>query len=110
MTPYNIFIAILAVSLFNGLASPWVAVFYMLSPLWIVNLFYGATTFLNLSEFMFYFASIIVSTATLLVGGVPAALLEHLVPSTRESPGSMLIWLGGVLALSLPAIQRVFFG
>jgi hypothetical protein len=107
MKPQNIFVVIVAMSLFNGLASPWLAVAMMLAPIWIVSLFPGVAEFLNVSEFVFYFASIIVSTATLLLGGVPAALLERLAPSLRESTAAMLVWLGGVVFLSLPALAKI---
>lgn len=107
MNPNNIFLLVLVVSLFNGLASPWVAVAFMLAPVWIVSLFPGISTFLNLPEFVFYFASILVSTATLLIGGVPAALYERLLGGEPESPAAMLIWLGGVVFLSLPAFAKL---
>lgn len=106
MKPQSIFLVIVAMSLFNGLASPWLAVAFVLAPVWVVSLFPGIAGLLNLSEFVFYFASIIVSTATLLVGGVPAALFERIVPSAKESRASMLVWLSGVLLLSLPALAR----
>jgi hypothetical protein len=107
VNPKQIFLLVLVVSLYNGLASPWVAIVYMLAPIWIVSLFPGIATFLNLPEFVFYFASILIATATLLVGGVPAALYERVLGGEPQSPAAMLVWLGGVVFLSLPALAKL---
>jgi hypothetical protein len=51
-----------------------------------------------------FWSSVLLSTATLLVSGVPAALYERLVEP--ESMASTWIWLAGVSALTLPALNR----
>ncbi|MGE0563726.1 MAG: hypothetical protein AB7O50_04360 [Pseudolabrys sp.] len=51
------------------------------------------------------FASLMVSTATIILGGIPAALYERYVGATDDStPASLWIWLAGVAILTLPAI------
>ncbi|MBM3951596.1 MAG: hypothetical protein FJ311_09095 [Rhodospirillales bacterium] len=107
MHPNSIFLLVLAISLFNGLASPWLGIVFLLAPVWITSLFPGIASFLNLPEFVFYFASILVSTATLLIGGVPAALYERLLGGEPGGRTAMLIWLGGAVFLSLPALGKV---
>lgn len=107
MSRQNLFVAILAVSLTNGLLSPFVTVVYMIAPVWMVSLFPGVQGLGILPEFVFYFSSLIVSTATLLVSGVPAALAERLMPGAEGSTGVMWIWLAGALFLSLPSLQKI---
>jgi hypothetical protein len=53
-----------------------------------------------------FWSSILLSTATLLFSGVPAALYERLLEREPDSTASMWIWLGGALMLSLPMVQR----
>lgn len=51
------------------------------------------------------FSSLVVSTATIIVGGIPAALYERYVGSTDDSTEvSMWIWLAGTALLTLPAV------
>jgi hypothetical protein len=51
------------------------------------------------------FASLMVSTATIILGGIPAALYERFVGATEDSTGvSLWIWLAGTALLTLPAV------
>ncbi len=51
------------------------------------------------------FASLMVSTATIILGGVPAALYERFVGAKDDSTeASMWIWLAGTGILTIPAI------
>jgi len=51
------------------------------------------------------FASLMVSTATVILGGVPAALYERFVGVKDDSSEiSMWIWLAGTAILTVPAI------
>ena len=50
------------------------------------------------------FSSLMVSTATIIVGGIPAALYERIVGGGEESSeASLWIWLAGCGLLTLPA-------
>jgi hypothetical protein len=51
--------------------------------------------------------SLIVSTITLMIGGIPAALYERFIGSGQPSTASGFIWLGGVLLLTLPALPNI---
>lgn len=99
MTPRNLFIAILGVSLLNGLTSPILLLVRILAPIWMPE-FLPATP-----EVQFYFASLLVSFGTLLLAGVPAALLERARGQQASDRTSLLIWLGTAILLSLPGLQ-----
>ena len=55
------------------------------------------------------FASLMVSTATIIVGGIPAALYERVVGAKDDSTeASLWIWLAGTAILTLPAMGNFF--
>jgi hypothetical protein len=56
------------------------------------------------------FASLMVSTATIILAGIPAAIYEHVVGAKDDSTeASLWIWLAGAGLLTLPAMGN-FFG
>ncbi len=55
------------------------------------------------------FASLMVSTATIIVGGIPAALYERFIGAREDSTeASLWIWLAATALLTLPAIGTFF--
>jgi hypothetical protein len=51
------------------------------------------------------FSSLMVSTATIIVGGIPAALYERYVRAREDSTeASLWIWLAGTAILTIPAV------
>ena len=55
------------------------------------------------------FASLMVSTATIIAGGILAAIYERVVGAKDDSPeGSLWIWLAATALLTLPAIGNFF--
>jgi hypothetical protein len=55
------------------------------------------------------FSSLMVSTGTIILAGIPAALYEHFVDAKDDSTEvSMWIWLAGTALLTLPAIGNFF--
>jgi hypothetical protein len=51
------------------------------------------------------FASLMVSTATIIIGGIPAAIYERLIGAKDDSTeASLWIWLAGTAILTIPAI------
>ena len=55
------------------------------------------------------FSSLMVSTATIIVAGIPAALYEHYIGAKDDSTETSLwIWLAGTGLLTLPAIGNFF--
>lgn len=51
------------------------------------------------------FSSLMVSTATIILAGIPAAIFERFIGAKDDStPVSLWIWLAGTALLTLPAI------
>ena len=51
------------------------------------------------------FASMMVSTATIILGGIPAAIYERFIGAKDDSTvASLWIWLAGTAILTIPAI------
>lgn len=98
MNDQGLFIGAVAVALYNGLFSPFSFIVMSLAPAWMPGFVpLNAATAL-------YGASIIVSTTTLLLSGVPAALYERWRLLPGSSSMSCLIWLIGAMLLTLPAV------
>jgi hypothetical protein len=92
MTSQNLFVAIMGLCLVNGLISPMLPIVWSLHPVWLPEMVRAS------NEVVFYGASLIVSTATLLLAAVPAAISERLGLAQRDA---MLVWLAGVALLVL---------
>ena len=55
------------------------------------------------------FTSLMVSTATIILAGIPAAIYERVIGAKADSTeASMWIWLAGTALLTLPAIGDFF--
>jgi hypothetical protein len=55
------------------------------------------------------FASLMVSTATIILGGIPVAIYERLIGAKDDSTdASLWIWLAATALLTLPAIGNFF--
>lgn len=55
------------------------------------------------------FSSLMVSTATIILGGIPAAIYERFAGIKDDSNVvSLWIWLGATAVLALPAIENFF--
>jgi hypothetical protein len=54
------------------------------------------------------FASLMVSTATIILGGIPAAIYERATGATETTEISLWIWLAGAAILTIPAIGNFF--
>ncbi|MCW5682417.1 MAG: hypothetical protein KF794_01220 [Xanthobacteraceae bacterium] len=66
-------------------------------------LFFG-----NISLTLF-FSSLMVSTATIILAGIPAAIFERFTGARDDSTvTSMWIWVAGTLLLTLPAFGNFF--
>jgi hypothetical protein len=94
MTSQGLFVATVGVSLVNGMFSPMLGVVWLLHPVWLPELL-PATR-----EIVFYGASLIVATGTLLLSALPAAIAERLFRLSQTAANS--IWLAAALLLSLP--------
>ncbi|QYU70499.1 hypothetical protein J4558_10440 [Leptolyngbya sp. 15MV] len=92
MGPQNVFAMIVGLCLVNGLISPLLGLVWSLPPVWMPEM----VPLTN--ETVFYGASLIVSTATLLLAAVPAAVAERLGLTLDQA---MWVWLAGAATLLL---------
>lgn len=95
MSPQNLFVVIVGLCLVNGLISPALPVIMALHPVWLPEMLPPT------NEIVFYGASLMVSTATLLLAALPAAVLERLGASLTAA---MAAWLVGAGLLVLIGI------
>lgn len=94
-----LFVLVVGLCVVNGLFSPFLPVAVPITAMLLPELFPKTI------HWVLMFSSILVSTATLLGSGVPAALWERVTGGDPQSPVSMWIWLGGAVLLTLPAFQ-----
>lgn len=92
MTPQGLFVTVVTVCLINGFISPMLPVVWHLHPVWMPEMMPSTR------ETIFYGASLIVSTATLLLSAVPGAIGERLGLSLINA---MWMWLAAAMLLVL---------
>ena len=97
----TLLILIVGLCIINGIFSPYLRIAIPISAALLPELFPRT------AEWVLFWGSILLSSATLLFSGVPAALYERLAKPAAESTASMWIWFAGAAVLSLPAVQRV---
>jgi hypothetical protein len=102
MSPRMLFVATVFVAIVNGIVSPAVFLVFALSPVW------APTIVAPSGQTLLMLTSLVVSTGTLLLAGVPAAIYERLAGKVQSSNVSMAIWLAGAVLLTLPGLMRYF--
>ncbi len=96
----NSLVAAMALSIVNGIFSPWVLAVFVLYPVWYPG---WAPTY---TQLVYMGSALILSTLTLMVSGLPSALYARL--SANPSPQvAGLIWIAAALLLTLPALPNV---
>lgn len=101
MSPRLLFVATVFVCIVNGILSPALFIVLAVSPLW-------APTIVGPSpQVILLLSSLIVSTGTLLIAGVPAALYERFAGLEHSNRISMGMWLVAALFLTFPAFQTL---
>jgi len=101
MSREQVFILVMLMSILNGIFSPWVFIAVGFAPAWMPAFMpYEPSA-------LFYGASLLVSTLTLLASGLPAALAERLLPGELGPVGTLWIWFAGATLMTLPALQSV---
>jgi hypothetical protein len=95
-------VPILLFAIINGIFSPYVFAVvpfvFALTPTYLVDD----------TRVIFFVSSLIMSTMTLIAGGVPAALYERWIGAKESTELSMFIWLAATGLLSLPAAVNFF--
>jgi hypothetical protein len=99
--PQHNLVAIIGLAILNGVFSPAIIPVFALHGLWY-PFFLPA-----LLPAIFLACSLIVSTFTLMLGGVPAALYEKISGGGKSTAVSGLIWLVAVVLLTLPALPNI---
>jgi hypothetical protein len=96
----TLFLIVIALCIVNGILSPFLRIAIAISAGLMPELFPRTV------EWVLFWASILLASATLLLSGVPAALYARLVERNTEGTASMWIWLAGAAALTLPVALR----
>ena len=93
------YIGIAFFGMVSGIFNPLMAFAYVFSKvLMFVPLFGSESLF-------FYFAALMLSTATIILGGIPAAIYERLFGAEDDSTeASLFIWLSGTAILAIPSV------
>ena len=99
--PQHNLVGVIGLAILNGMFSPALIPVFALHGLWY-PFFLPA-----ILPAVFLACSLIVSTFTLMLGGVPAALYERFSGDGKSSTVSGLLWLVAVAALTLPALPNV---
>jgi hypothetical protein len=92
------FIGIAFFGMINGIFNQLALIFALL----YVQVLAGPLLFGSLSLTLM-FASLMVSTATVILGGIPAAIYERVTGVAESNNISLWIWLAGTALLTLPA-------
>ena len=97
------YIGIAFFGMINGLFNPALAFSYVVSKILMYAPLFGSEALIA------YFASLMLSTATVILGGIPAAIYEHIVGAKDDSTvASLWIWLAATAILTLPAMGNFF--
>lgn len=100
MTKNGFIVAIAGFAILNGMFSP-------LLPQAIGAVLIMAPAFFATSiGLLFFLSSLLLSTLTIMVAGVPAALYERYTGAEDSTPVSMWIWLAATALFTLPAVTQ----
>lgn len=94
----TLLLMVVGLCIINGLFSPYLKIAIPISAALMPELFPRTI------EWVLFWSSVLLSTATLLVSGVAAALYERMVEN--ESVTSMWIWFGCAALLTAPVMVR----
>jgi hypothetical protein len=93
------YIGIAFFGMINGIFNPFFVIVFQVSIYLMAEPLFGSTAAIA------YFSSLMLSTATVILGGIPAALYERYIGAKDDSTiTSLWIWLAGTAILTIPAI------
>jgi hypothetical protein len=93
------YIGIAFFGMINGMFHPLRVMTYILTKVLMTVPLFGS------EALIFYFSSLMLATATIIVAGIPAAIYERFVGAKEDSTdASLWIWLAGTAILALPAV------
>jgi hypothetical protein len=99
--PHSLIFLVVAVAIANGLFSPALLPIFALQGIWYPFFLPASLPVILL------LSSLLVSTLTLMLAGVPAALYEHGADNGKSSRISGLIWFAAAVLLALPALPHM---
>jgi hypothetical protein len=92
---------ILGTSILNGMHfSPWFDPAFLLT-----KPFFQITFLISSPLLIFYFTSLMLSTLTVMLAGIPAAIFERVTGRKETDAISLGIWLASAVVLSFPALM-----
>jgi hypothetical protein len=93
-------VGIIGLAVLNGMHfSPWLNVAFLLT-----KPFFQVTFLISSPLLIFYFTSLALSTLTIMLAGIPAAIFERVTGRKETDPTSLYIWLGATIILTIPAL------
>jgi len=98
---HTLLLLILGLCVVNGIFSPYLKIAIPIGAALLPEIFPRTV------EWVLFWSSILLSSATLLFSGVPAALYERFIDSNEKTGVSMWVWLAGAALLSAPSIYRL---
>ena len=102
MTKNGFIVAIAGFAILNGMFSPFLLPL-ALGPVLIMAPAFFATSI----GLLLFVSSLLLSTLTIMLAGVPAGLYERFIGAEDSTPASMWIWLAGTAFLTLPALFQL---
>ncbi len=97
------YIGIAFFGMINGIFNPLMLFAYVWAKVFMFVPLFGV------EALIFYFGSLMLSTATIILGGIPAAIYERLTGAKDDSTvTSLWIWLAATAILTIPAIGNFF--
>lgn len=108
MAPQTLFVLVMATAALNGMLhmmaqSGLFILLVIFAPVWWPEVFGFNIAVLA------YAASLVIATATLMLGGVPAALYERARGHQAPTAASMWIWLAGALGFTVLTLPTLAF-
>lgn len=100
MSERNTLIAVLFISMLNGIFSPYVVLVFLSYGVWY-PFFLPA-----IPQAVYFASSLIFSTLTVMASGIPAALYERRHGESSNTHSS-LIWIATAALLTLPAMPNI---
>jgi hypothetical protein len=93
------YIGIAAFGMINGIFNPLFPFGYLFSKMLMYAPLFGN------ESLIFYFAALMLSTATIIIAGIPSAIYDRIIGMRDDSSiVGLWIWLAGTGILSIPAV------
>jgi hypothetical protein len=93
------FVGIAFFGMINGMFNPFLVIAYVWSKVLVSYMLF------EVEPLIFLFAALMLSTGTIILGGIPAAIYERFAGVEDDSTATSLwIWLAGTAILTIPSI------